>query len=66
MLKNRKNSALDISPLVACTLAYYGIKQYSRSPEVYDLHEIIAQKKQAAEGKPPVTPAGKGQGFTPV
>jgi hypothetical protein len=58
---NRKSSAVDISPLVAVTLAYYGIKQHNRTPEVYSIAEIMAQKEAAAAGqsdsKTPVTPA---------
>lgn len=42
---NRKASAVNITPIVAATMAYWGIKQHSQIPQVYDLAEIIARKQ---------------------
>jgi hypothetical protein len=48
---DRKSSAVDISPLMACTLALWALETTeTRVPEVWDLNEIVArlQAEQAA------------------
>jgi hypothetical protein len=51
-LWNRKSSSVDISPLVACTIALWGTltREAPTVPEVWDLNEIVArlQAEQAA------------------
>lgn len=48
---NRKGSAVDISPLVSATLAFWGAKTQNISPQVWDLNEIVAKlrERQATE-----------------
>ena len=65
----RKNSGVDISPLVACTLAHWMVQTMGiESAGVYSLDEIVAElrakkAREAAERgePPPVT-----RGFSPV
>ena len=47
---NRKTSPADVSPLIAVVMAFYGIKQHSRAPEVFDLAEIMERKRKEAAG----------------
>lgn len=46
---SRKKSNVDISPLVAVTMALFGAKQFSNTPEVYSIREIMEEKMRAAE-----------------
>jgi hypothetical protein len=56
---SRKSSSIDISPLVAVTLALWGLQtQRQDVPEVYDLNEIIErlQRERAGESEEPEQP----------
>lgn len=75
---NRKNSAVDISPLVAVTLALWGVQtQAAQTPEVWDLSDFVEQMR-AEQGASPekgyvgqrqtigVQPPSSGQKFVPI
>lgn len=65
---SRKNSAIDISPLVAATLALWGLEtQRPTVPEVWDLSTIVAQLRENTTPVP-ATPVGEGHGqrFIPL
>ena len=49
---SRKNSAVDITPLVACTLGVWGVNTQIQvdPPEVYDLAEIMARLQREKQG----------------
>lgn len=50
---SRKNSSIDISPLVAATLALWGLEtQTPAVPEVWDLNEIVDRLRREREGQP--------------
>ncbi len=71
---SRVNSGVDISPLVACTLALWGLQtQNAGTPEVWDLNEIVARlrREQADEPEPEQmspgpSPSPGGQRFVPL
>jgi phage terminase large subunit-like protein len=48
---SRRASNIDISPLVAITMALYGAKENSRTPQVFSIREIMDEKiaRKAAE-----------------
>ena len=46
---SRRNSNIDISPLVAVTMALYGAKAFSRSPQVWSIKEIMDEKTKALD-----------------
>lgn len=49
---SRKSSSVDISPLVACTLALWGSETHgSTPPGVWDLNEIVANLKARKEAE---------------
>ncbi len=53
---SRRSSGVDISPLVACTLALWGVlTQGGRRPEVHDLNEVIARINERESGVTPPT-----------
>ena len=75
---SRKSSSIDISPLVACTIALWGAgKAPERTQGIWSISEEIEKlrAKQQANGEPvsdvdpmnssapPVIPTGGGQGF---
>lgn len=61
----RGSSIADISPLVAATLAHWGVAaQRARIPEVWDLNEIIASMR--AEERPVEQATPGGQRFVPL
>lgn len=43
---NRKGSSVVISPLVAATLAHWGVMTHNTAPEVWDLNEIIERMRR--------------------
>jgi hypothetical protein len=56
---SRKSSSVDISPLVACTLALWGVQtQDDSAPGVWDLNEMVA-KLQAERGVTPSRPGDR-------
>lgn len=71
---SRRNSSVDISPLVAVTLAFWGLQtQQSGVPQVWDLNEIASRLRAERDGsqtipEPAVTElaAAGGQRFVPV
>lgn len=69
---SRKSSSVDISPLVAVTLALWGLQtQPSTAPEVWDLNEIVANLRREQEGQPAPSPEAValtpgGQQFIPL
>lgn len=46
---SRKASNVDISPLVACTMALYGAMSMSRTPSVFSVREIMEEKRARQE-----------------
>lgn len=46
---SRRSSSIDISPLVAVTMALYGAKSFSRTPEVFSIREIMEEKRRKLE-----------------
>jgi hypothetical protein len=40
-LWSRKNSTVDISPLVGCTLALWGSRTRSKAPQVINLNDYL-------------------------
>lgn len=51
---SRKSSSIDISPLVAVTLALWGLQtQRQDVPEVYDLNEIVERLQRERAGDAP-------------
>lgn len=51
----RRASNIDISPLVAVTMALYGAKSMSRTPSVYSVREIMEEKRAKAAGQAAAT-----------
>ena len=50
---SRKSSAVDISPLVAVTLALWGFQtQMDEAPQVWDLNEIVERLRREQSGEP--------------
>lgn len=48
---DRKTSSVDISPLVACTLALWGLETTEhRGPEIFDLNEVAERLRKRQEG----------------
>jgi phage terminase large subunit-like protein len=43
---DRKNSSVDISPLVAATLALWGVETQPSAPEVHDLNEAVERLRR--------------------
>lgn len=66
----RKSSVADISPLVAATLAHWGVVGIPRRiPEIYDLNEIVERlrREQSGQSEPDKPkPAGNGLRFVPL
>lgn len=63
----RKNSGVDISPLVACTLAFWGARE-AQAGGVWSLDELVAQiraQRDASPTGPPVDNPG-GVYITPI
>lgn len=42
---SRKNSSIDISPIVAITMALFGAMAFSRSPQVWSIQELMEEKR---------------------
>lgn len=62
---SRKNSAIDISPLVGATLALWGLETQNRGvPEVWNLQALVEGVRKS-EAPPAVQRAG-GQRFIPL
>jgi len=54
---SRKSSSVDISPLVACTLAMWGAQTVTRStPQVISLQDEVARLQAERQGPEPVRP----------
>ena len=50
---SRKTSSVDISPLVACTLALWGANAGAGPPGIWDLNEVVARMRgEAIEAQP--------------
>lgn len=60
---DRKNSGVDISPLVACTLAYWGCKTQKSRPKVINPADILARaaEREANPVAAPVAPQMSGR-----
>ncbi len=66
---SRGKSDADISPLVACTLALWGVSAtVAATPEVYDLAEIVERLRAEEAGRPPEPPepTHSATGFIPL
>lgn len=46
---SRRTSAIDISPIVAITMAHFGAKAMSRTPQVFSIREIMEEKQRALD-----------------
>ncbi len=60
---DRKNSNVDISVLVAATLALWAVANTSRAPEVYSLQKVLEEMQDAA---PPEPTVGGDRRFIPL
>jgi hypothetical protein len=66
---SRKSSAVDISPLVSCTVALWGLMTTDHSgPEVWDLNEVVERMraKQQETARPQRSTEGVHPNFVPL
>lgn len=68
---SRRNSGVDISPLVAVTLAFWGLRSGAGDgPGVWDLNELVASLRAGENPEPisvgPVPVSAGGQRFVPA
>lgn len=61
---SRKSSSLDISPLVACTLALWGAQSVG-TPTVWDMNEMVA-KLQGKQAPQPIVNPSPDATFVPL
>ena len=43
---SRRHSGIDISPLVAVTMAHFGARQFARTPQVWSIREMMEAKQK--------------------